>query len=536
LQLDDIGVHDNFFELGGHSLLVSTLLIAIGKQFDKDISMQNFFSVPTIANLAKIVDGKYGKSAIRKLPRSIAADLDLDGAISASNKLKRSSITQSIFLTGATGFLGVYLLEEFLKNTKADVYCLVRPNSQESAERRLKNTMLQYKLDERLSHSPRLHVMQGDLSQPRLGLSQKHYTFLEQEIDLILHNGAQVHHLLDYDTLRKANVNSTKALLRLATSYKLKAVHYVSTLSSAPIVEEGDRKTILEDFLFDDMHIAQVGNGYAQTKCVSERLLSKARDRGIPVNIYRPSWILGHSVTGISPTKDNHLLQVLAGCVQLGYAPDWNTSLDALPVDVVSKTIVQAIQTRKQNTVFNIHNPEELSWRTLLNWVSKHESDVTLVPKLAWHTDHTAKITETNPLYTLLSIYQQKKANGEYQELPEIGAIVEDGNAQSLLDQMSLHDWTHLFQRYFSCFRETGFIDDKKISEQKSKASVFDVWKIPGMAYDTILKSFQLSEGGFCFTHLFYVARRKILRLPMLRFFKGDSTRGFIQEAEQVAA
>jgi acyl carrier protein len=52
-----VGIHDNFFELGGHSLLATRVVSRIQQEFNVDLKLMHFFNIPTIAGLAKGIEG-----------------------------------------------------------------------------------------------------------------------------------------------------------------------------------------------------------------------------------------------------------------------------------------------------------------------------------------------------------------------------------------------------------------------------------------------------------------------------------------------
>jgi acyl carrier protein len=56
LRINRVGIHDNFFELGGQSLLATQLIIRIGEQLSVEIPLASLFEMPTIAELAKLVE------------------------------------------------------------------------------------------------------------------------------------------------------------------------------------------------------------------------------------------------------------------------------------------------------------------------------------------------------------------------------------------------------------------------------------------------------------------------------------------------
>lgn len=135
-----------------------------------------------------------------------------------------------ILLTGATGFFGAFLLYELLQQTSADIYCLIRANSIDSAEKKLQNCLESYQIWEESFRSRIIPVI-GDLSQLLLSLTEEQFQKLANKIDVIYHNGAWVHHASPYSLLKAANVLGTQEVLRLACQIKTKPVHFISSAS-----------------------------------------------------------------------------------------------------------------------------------------------------------------------------------------------------------------------------------------------------------------------------------------------------------------
>jgi hypothetical protein len=105
-----------------------------------------------------------------------------------------------IFLTGATGFLGSFLLHELLDQTQAEIYCLVRSANVEEGKQKLYKTLAAYGLW-REELSPRIVPIVGDLSAPLLGLSEHQFRMLAGKVDAIYHNGALVNWISSYHQL-----------------------------------------------------------------------------------------------------------------------------------------------------------------------------------------------------------------------------------------------------------------------------------------------------------------------------------------------
>ena len=85
--------------------------------------------------------------------------------------------------------------------------------------------------------------------------------------------------------------------------------------------------------------LAAVHGGYSQSKWVSERLLALSAARGVPVTLYRPARITGHSESGACNTED-FLFRMLKGCVQLRAYPAFNWLERAAPIDFVAAATV----------------------------------------------------------------------------------------------------------------------------------------------------------------------------------------------------
>jgi thioester reductase-like protein len=175
----------------------------------------------------------------------------------------------------------------------------------------------------------------GDLALPLLGLDQRQFGRFAGAIDVIHHCGAVVRWTYPYQALRAANVGGTHEVLRLASTIKLKPVHFISTVGvfSSP---QFAREVVLETDDLEDSGPLYVG--YAQSKWVAEKLVRLAGARGLPISIYRPN-TAGHSRTGVYNLHD-HVYLLLRGCVELGSAPDLDLTICGAPVDFVSQAIV----------------------------------------------------------------------------------------------------------------------------------------------------------------------------------------------------
>ena len=239
---------------------------------------------------------------------------------------------KKIFLTGATGFVGSFMLRELLDQTDADIFCLVRSGSKAGAGKRLEKASKEYNTWNP-SDRGRIFPLAGDLEKPLLGLDSSLFDTLGKEIDVIYHMGAYVNHSLPYHRLKKANVLGTAEALRLACITRPKPFHLISTVSVFDLAEGA---TIYED---QDINESKaLFNGYAQSKWVSEKLAHIARLRGLPVNIFRLGRIGGHSVSGEGNAKD-FLWRMAEASLFLNLAPDISLKENITPVDYTCQAI-----------------------------------------------------------------------------------------------------------------------------------------------------------------------------------------------------
>jgi thioester reductase-like protein len=287
----------------------------------------------------------------------------------------------SIFLTGATGFLGAFLLHELLQQTRADMYCLVRSASEEEGKKRLQGSLESCELwDERLRS--RIIPVAGDIAQPNLGLLVEQFRQLAGRVDAIYHCGALVKLFGPYEEFRASNAFGAQEVLRLAGQIKVKPVHYVSTVAVFPHGVESRRRVVRESDGIDDL-IAPYG-GYAQSKWVAEKLMCIAGFRGIPVCIYRPGWVSGHSKTGVWNTHDL-AFRIVEACLRTQKAPDLDAMIDMAPVDYVSRAIVHlSRQVGSAGKVFHLVNPHPAHYREVIEWVRSSGYPIEAVSLDGW--------------------------------------------------------------------------------------------------------------------------------------------------------
>lgn len=321
-------------------------------------------------------------------PRNLQAEVVLDPSIQFCSALAQYP-PQAIFLTGATGFVGVYLLDELLRKTTADIYCLVRARHFEAAKERLRNHLENYDL---WPETSRIIPVVGDLSQPFLALSKEKWNELAERIDVIYHNAAQVNAFYPYAKLKAANVLGTQEILRLASVVHVKPVHFVSTLavffspvcSHLRLIKETDHPDV------------KLSGGYKQSKWVAEQIIMLAQQRGLPACIYRTSRITGHSQTGMTGNVKDFFHMLLKGCFHLGQYPTLKSSFNLIPVDYVSQAVVHLAQQKASlGKIFHLSHPQPITWYELFNQICVLGYDLKEITYDQWREELQSRRTDS---------------------------------------------------------------------------------------------------------------------------------------------
>jgi len=131
LGIADVGLYDDFFELGGTSVMLARLAPRLANRFSIDLPVQELFHTPTVAGVSTTIETfrREGRKALagrvhmEQLLRDCQLDLDINLDLPHGDFEK----PRHILLTGATGYLGSFLLEQLLARTSATLMPLGLP-------------------------------------------------------------------------------------------------------------------------------------------------------------------------------------------------------------------------------------------------------------------------------------------------------------------------------------------------------------------------------------------------------------------------
>lgn len=265
------------------------------------------------------------------------------------------------FVTGATGFIGGYLLEH-LARRKGKIYVLVRKGSEEKVER----------LRERLGlDKDRLIAVKGDLLKSNLGVSPAVQKKLAGEIDHFFHLAAIYDIGSSDDELQvRTNVDGTREAVGLADKLGAKTFHHVSSIAAAGLYRGFWREDMFEE-------AERYDQPYFRTKHDSEAVVRYECD--IPYRIYRPGIVIGHSKTGQIDKLDGpyYLFKFLQRVRDA--LPSWvplvgieGGRLNIVPVDFVAASMDYLAHKRGlDGRCFHLTDPEPLRAGEILNVFAK---------------------------------------------------------------------------------------------------------------------------------------------------------------------
>lgn len=260
------------------------------------------------------------------------------------------------FITGATGFIGRYLVQNLLKR-EGDIHVLVRAGSEGKLAELARAVG---------DHGGRIKAVHGDLTLPLLGVSEADRAKLKGKVKHVFHLAAIYDLNAPEDVQVRTNIDGTRATVQLAEAIGADCFHHVSSIAAA-----GLYRGVFREDMFSEAE--KLVDPYLRTKHDSEKLVRV--ECKIPWRIYRPAMVVGHSKTGAMDKIDGpyyffKLIQKMRQSL-----PQWMPTigieggkLNIVPVDYVADALDHiAHQPALDGQCFHLTDSEHHKIGELLN-------------------------------------------------------------------------------------------------------------------------------------------------------------------------
>ena len=367
LSMDKIGATDNFFELGGTSLMVTRVIIEADKN-GHHIAYGDVFANPTPRQLSNFISSdandedeearNYNYGAINTILEGNTLDAFLGG---------EHQPIGNVLLTGATGFLGIHILQELIERDDVPViWCLVRGESNEKAERRLKSLMFYY-FNKNYSNlfGSRLRVVNGDVTQD---------IKVDGKIDTVFNCAAVVKHFSKGTEIEDVNVGGALHCVKFCLLNNARLIH-VSTYSTAGMSVDG---IPAEDSMYNEQKLyfgQNLGNQYIHSKFISERIvldavaLHKLNAKVMRVGNLAPRSTDGEFQINFNTNSAMGRIRVyqMLGCYPYGINDE---PMEFTPINEVAKAIVLLSETPQACCVFHPFNNHSVHFGDVLQELS----------------------------------------------------------------------------------------------------------------------------------------------------------------------
>ena len=372
LNVEELSTDDNFFEYGGDSISAMRLQVEALRN-NLNITYGDIFKYPTVQLIAQYLDS----TNLITEEKEENGYYQYDDLIK-NNKLEileKEEIVQTpignVLLTGVTGFLGAHLLDSYLKQETGIIYCLIRGKNHTPAIERLQNILHFYfkdKYDKEIG--ARIRCVEGDISLEQLGIGNKEYKAIGENVTTVIHSAALVKHFGNLKEFEEINVNGTKRIVEFCKQFGIRLMH-ISTISVSGnnFAEGAYIENKIEDEINygeDKFYIGQnLENLYVNSKFLAEKVVLDAISKGLEAYILR----MGNLTSRFSEGKfqQNHLENAFVNRVktflQLGCAPDYMMSgyAEFTPIDYSADAIIKiANHYDKKFTIMHLLNDKHL--------------------------------------------------------------------------------------------------------------------------------------------------------------------------------
>ena len=399
LKIKEVGATDNFFEIGGTSINAIKVIVEASKH-GMQIVFNDIFNLKTPRALAEYVSGNVDadlKSAAQESGISNPLQQTIDNSEYAAfipvldkNNLNafRNGERQPIgdvLLTGATGYLGIHILNELLTHYHGKILCPLRSKSGDDPTQRLKTLYFYYfGRTETFAHfDERVTTFAAEITEPdalERAAENPRLSILNSQL-AVINCVANVKHFSAGNDIEMVNIESVRHLIAFCLRTGSRLIH-ISTNSIAGISIDnvpGPEVKLTEQDLYIGQNID--ANKYVYSKFKAEELVLDAiAHHGLNAKIMRVGNLSARQKDGEFQINfnTNNFLAMLRAYVVIGMVPykALDERFEFSPIDEVAHAIMLLSQTPKECTVFHPNNTHRQFLSDILNGFA--EAGITL--------------------------------------------------------------------------------------------------------------------------------------------------------------
>lgn len=359
LEVEKVGATDNFFDMGGTSLVVTRIIIEAAN-LGYTIAYGDVFSHPTPRALAGLT-GAGDEQPVGMSKEITGYDYSLLKNVLKANNLENFAKGErqplgNVLLTGATGFLGIHILKEYLDTQTGKIYCLMRGHNNVPAENRLK-AMLFYYFEDAFEElfDKRIFIIQGDVTH-----SEPFDYLLNEPVDTVINCAANVKHFSKGTDIEDVNIGGVKNIIAYCLKTRARMIH-ISTMSVGGMSVNGYPKpgtAMTEQMLYFGQYM---DNKYVNSKFIAERtILENIKENRLNAKIMRVGNLSARNKDGefqINYSTNSFMgrLKAYRFLEECPYSR-LDNSMELSPIDEVSKAILLLATTPKECCIFHPFN------------------------------------------------------------------------------------------------------------------------------------------------------------------------------------
>ncbi len=420
LSMDKIGTTDNFFDLGGTSLMVTRVILEADK-IGYHVAYGDVFANNTPRKLAALVTGatvlNTEEEDVTNFDYTTIHNLLSNNTLDGFRNGERQSLG-NVLLTGATGYLGIHVLQELISSDVPKIYCLVRDKNLDAAEHRLK-TLLFYYFESTYDElfGKRLNIVLGDVTNDLTNL-------VKAKIDTVFNCAAVVKHFSEGTEIEDVNIGGAQRCVDFCLKSGARLVH-ISTYSTAGI---NVNDTMSPDYVFTEQRLYDgqyLGNQYVHSKFIAERVVLQAiAENGLSAKVIRVGNLAARAKDGefqINFSTNAYMGRIkvynMLGCCPYSI---YESKVEFSPIDEVARAIILLSTTPKECCVFHTYNNHALFLGDVLSGLNNIGTDIRFVEDEEYNAAMESAGNDPQKAKTLSSLlaYQDMAHGMKVSEVP----------------------------------------------------------------------------------------------------------------------